>query len=68
LATASVNTMVRLESPAAFNAFATDLTRAVARVIAKHHDEQGEGRWFRVIAASYPGPRPSRKSEETGDD
>jgi DNA-binding transcriptional ArsR family regulator len=55
LATASVNTMVRLESPAAFNAFATDLARALARVVAKHHKEQGEGRWFRVVAGAYPG-------------
>lgn len=68
LATASVNTSVRLESPAAFNAFAIDLTRAVAKVIAKHHREQGEGRWLRVIAGAYPGPRLARKSEEAGDD
>jgi DNA-binding transcriptional ArsR family regulator len=67
LATASVDTMVRLKTPAAFNAFAADLTRAVAQVVAKHHEAKGEGRWFRVIAGAYPGPRPSR-SQERGHD
>jgi DNA-binding transcriptional ArsR family regulator len=66
LATVSVNTSVRLESPAAFNAFATDLTQAVAKVIAKHHNEQGEGRWFRVVVGAYPGPRPVRHSKGEG--
>ena len=68
LATASVNTSVRVGSPAAFNKFQSDLARAVAQVVAKHHDEQGEGRWFRVIAGAYPGPRPPRGSEETAND
>jgi DNA-binding transcriptional ArsR family regulator len=65
LATAAVNTTVRLGSPAAFHQFQSDLTRAVAQVVAKHHDEQGTGRWFRVVAGVYPGPRPTRRSEET---
>src|SRR5918999_902537 len=56
LATAGVNTTVQLESPAAFQEFQSDLSRAVAQVVAKHHDERGEGRWFRVMAAAYPGP------------
>jgi hypothetical protein len=68
LATASVNTTVRVGSPAAFNQFQSDLARAVAQVVAKHHDGRGEGRWFRVIAGAYPGPRPPRGPEETGND
>jgi DNA-binding transcriptional ArsR family regulator len=64
LATASVNTTVRLQSPAAFNAFTADLTRAVARVVAKHHNEQSPGRWFRVIAGAYPGPAPEREGHD----
>ena len=68
LATASVNTSVRVGSPAAFDKFQSDLARAVAHVVAKHHDERGEGRWFRVIAGAYPGPRPPRGAEETGND
>jgi DNA-binding transcriptional ArsR family regulator len=64
LATAAVNTTVRLRSPTAFHEFHTDLSRAVAQVVAKHHDERGEGRWFRVIAGAYPGPRPAQQSKE----
>jgi DNA-binding transcriptional ArsR family regulator len=62
VATASVNGAVRLANPAAFAAFAQDLTHAVGEVIARHHQEKGEGRWFRVLAGAYPGPRPSRKT------
>jgi DNA-binding transcriptional ArsR family regulator len=68
LATASVNATVRLKSPAAFNQFQSDLARAVAQVVARHHNEQGEGRWFRLIAGAYPGPRPLRHPKETGND
>ena len=68
LATASVNAMVRLTSPAAFTQFQSDLTRAVAQVVAKHHEDKGEGRWFRVIAGTYPGPRPAPQPKETGND
>jgi DNA-binding transcriptional ArsR family regulator len=68
LATTSVNTSVRVGSPAAFNDFQSDLARAVGQVVAKHHQEQGAGRWFRVIAGAYPGPRPPRGPEETGHD
>jgi DNA-binding transcriptional ArsR family regulator len=60
VATASLNTAVRLATPAAFEAFTADLTRAVADVVARHHDEDPKGRWFRVVAGSYPGPAPSR--------
>jgi DNA-binding transcriptional ArsR family regulator len=59
LATASVNTSVRLATPAQFDAFVGDLTRAISDVVARHHEEHGEGRWFRVVAGAYPGPRPN---------
>jgi DNA-binding transcriptional ArsR family regulator len=68
LATASVNASVRLRSPAEFNQFQSDVTRAVAQVIAKYHDEHGKGRWFRVIAGLYPEPRPATTSKESGND
>jgi DNA-binding transcriptional ArsR family regulator len=68
LATAAVNTTVRLRSPAAFHQFQSDLTHAVAQVVAKHHDDQGKGRWFRVVVGAYPGPRPTRRSEEGSND
>jgi DNA-binding transcriptional ArsR family regulator len=64
LATGSVNTRVRLATPARFDAFMADLTRAVAEVVAKHHDERDEGRWFRVIGGAYPGPAPNGHDEE----
>lgn len=67
LATASINTTVRLASPAAFSRFQTDLNRAVAQVVAKHHAEHGAGRWFRVIAGTYPGPRPQQPKEASND-
>ena len=65
LATASVNTSVRLATPAQFDAFVGDLTRAVADVVARYHEEQGDGRWFRVVAGAYPGPRPHLQPQET---
>ena len=68
LATVSVNASVRLRSPAAFNHFQSDLTRAVAQVVARHHEDQEEGRWFRVVAGAYPGPRPAKPLEEASDD
>jgi hypothetical protein len=68
LATGSLNTQVRLGTPADFETFVQDLTRAVAEVVSRHHDERGGGRWFRVIAGAYPGPRPSAAhSEPPGD-
>ena len=63
LASAAVNASVRLATPDRFNAFVEDLTRAVAEVVARHHDEDGAGRWFRVFAGSYPGPAPSAGTE-----
>jgi DNA-binding transcriptional ArsR family regulator len=60
LATAAINTTVRLRSPVAFNEFQHDLAQAIAKVVAKHHDERGVGRWFRVLVGAYPGPRPAR--------
>jgi hypothetical protein len=63
LATAAVNTSVRLSSPAALDAFTTDLTKAIAAVVARHHTEQGDGRWFRIVSGAYPGPRPARATE-----
>jgi DNA-binding transcriptional ArsR family regulator len=64
LATASVNTMVRLGRPADFEALVRDLTGAVAKVVAQYHTERGEGRWFRVIAGAYPGPVPAPSDTE----
>jgi DNA-binding transcriptional ArsR family regulator len=65
--TTSINTRLQLARPADFDAFSRDLTQAVAEVVARHHDERGDGRWFRVIAGAYPGPRPTLPQQETDD-
>lgn len=55
LATASVESEVRLAKPDDFDAFARDLTEAVAAVVARHHDESAPGgRAFRVVVGAHP--------------
>jgi DNA-binding transcriptional ArsR family regulator len=67
LATAALNTSVRLRSPAQFGVFIDELTEAVAQVVARHHHEGGDGRWYRVVAGVYPGPDPARTGKEASD-
>lgn len=55
LATATVETEVRLATPEDFRQFTEDLAEAVGRVIARHQTGDPTGRLFRVIAAAYPG-------------
>lgn len=68
LATAALNTSVRLQSPAQFGAFVDELAEAVAQVVARHHHDGGDGRWYRVVAGTYPGPDPARTRKEGSDD
>ncbi len=75
LATFSLHSEVRLASPAAMQSFATDLARAVARVVARHHDERSEGgRRFRLLAGTYPAPagravdKPPTRRHRTGEE
>lgn len=68
LATFSLQTEVALARPADMRAFAEDLTRAVADVVARHHDEtKPGGRQFRLVLGSYPKP-PKEKPDEGEDD
>jgi DNA-binding transcriptional ArsR family regulator len=67
LATASINAHVRLASPAHYSSFVADLTAAVSEVIERHNEPRGDGHWFRVIGATYPGPAPSRNQQEASD-
>ncbi|HUG39253.1 MAG TPA: helix-turn-helix domain-containing protein [Longimicrobiales bacterium] len=53
LATATVETEVRLATPRDFGRFTEDLAEAVGRVVARHDAGEG-GRPLRVIAAAYP--------------
>jgi hypothetical protein len=66
MASASINTAVRLGTPADYQSFVEDLTRAVAAVVARHHS--ANGRWFRVIVGAYPGAEPSANSRGVGDE
>lgn len=54
LATAGLETEVRLARPADFEDFVRDLSEAVAEVVGRHHDGCREGRPFRVILGTYP--------------
>jgi DNA-binding transcriptional ArsR family regulator len=51
----TIETHVRFASPADSHAFATELARAVASLIAKYNDDAApHGRRFRVLAAAHP--------------
>ena len=57
LPTLTLQVDVRFGSPAAQHAFAEGLSRAVARLVRKYHDEDApKGRGFRVVAGAYPAP------------
>jgi DNA-binding transcriptional ArsR family regulator len=57
LATLTLNTEVRFASAAAQQAFAEELTEAVAALVAKYHDETSAGgRRFRIVAGAHPMP------------
>ena len=58
LPTLTLQAEVRFASPAAQHGFARDLTRELARLVRKYHDERSpSGRRFRVVAGAYPAPR-----------
>ncbi|MEM7353853.1 MAG: ArsR family transcriptional regulator, partial [Acidobacteriota bacterium] len=55
LATFSLETEVRFASAKARHAFAEELTRETARLVAKYHDEEApRGRRFRFFVGGYP--------------
>ncbi|MGH7494230.1 MAG: ArsR/SmtB family transcription factor [bacterium] len=55
LATFTLETNIRFASVADLNAFAEELTHAVARLTAKYHNERApRGRIFKCIVGSYP--------------
>lgn len=65
LPTLTLQADVRFASPERQHAFATELSKQVARLIAKYHDEdEPDGRRFRVMAGVYPAPMENL----TGDD
>lgn len=57
LTTLSLDGVVRFASPESRAAFAEELSRAVADLIEKYHDESApDGREFRLYAGAYPRP------------
>jgi len=64
LATMTVETDLRFSTPAAQAEFAEELTKSVAALVAKYHDETTPGgRRFRLMAGAYPMPSASRASK-----
>lgn len=64
VATLTLDAEVRFRSAESRNAFAEELTSAVAALAAKYHDEHAEGgRRFRLIAAAYPAPEKNIEPE-----
>jgi DNA-binding transcriptional ArsR family regulator len=62
LATVTLQTDVRFASAADRQDFTTELSNAVARLVAKYHDEKTEGgRTFRFVIGAYP----ARKKEKS---
>lgn len=60
LATISLQTEIRFASAARRAAFAEELTREIAALVSRYHDEDAtSGRWFTFIVGGYP--RLSRK-------
>lgn len=69
LATFALDTRIRLGAPSDLEAFSRDLTRAVAEVVARHHDEKSDGgREMRLFLGLHPGPDPSKPSASEDSD
>lgn len=68
LASAGLEARVKLPHPEDFDAFVQDLSEAVARVVARHHDDRAGGRPFRVIAGAYPAKDRSQEEPEEEDE
>ncbi len=54
IATLTLQSEVAFATPAARNAFAEELATAVARLVAKHHDDSPESRRFKLFLGVYP--------------
>jgi DNA-binding transcriptional ArsR family regulator len=62
LATLSIDTVIRFQSPADRAAFTRDLTEAITMLTARyHHDTAPRGRPHRLVIASYPAPDEARR-------
>lgn len=67
LATASMDTTVRIRTPKAMEAFVDDFARAIGAVVARHDDPATGARPFRVTSCSHPAPEETIGSDNTKD-
>lgn len=69
IATLTIEADVRFATPAARQAFADDLARAVAETVAKHHDGTTDGgRSFRLLVGLRPAiTKPESEKSDQGD-
>lgn len=66
LATLSIDTEIRFETPAARADFTREITEAVAAIAARYHQPgDKEGRTFRLVLAAYPSPGQNPRKDET---
>jgi len=66
LATLAVDTEVRFRSAADRAAFSSELTEAVAKLVAKYHDESAPGgRAHRLVVVAHPLPQRSDSKEKS---
>jgi hypothetical protein len=64
LATLAVDTEVRFRSPTDRAAFSNELTEAIAKLVAKYHDESAPGgRAHRLVIVAHPLPQTSDLKE-----
>lgn len=67
LPTLTLEAEVRFASPESQHGFAQELSREVARLVRKYHDDRApRGRRFRVVTGAYPAPRSGVPAGEEG--
>jgi DNA-binding transcriptional ArsR family regulator len=65
LPTMALDTDLRFASPGDRAKFTTELGEAVATVAGRYHDERAaDGRWYRLVVASYPRPESAKQPSE----
>jgi hypothetical protein len=66
LATLSIDTDVRFRAAEDRAAFSSELTAAVAALVARYHDESAPGgRRHRLVIGAYPKPEEAKEKEKT---
>jgi DNA-binding transcriptional ArsR family regulator len=64
--TLTLQSEIRFATPESQQAFAAELTRTLALLVAKYHDDEaGDGRRFRLLVGAWPAPPPESASAAT---